>query len=125
MKSTERIGISPLTGQAAGGGVLLGIKNSVKSEAVDLTFFNINFPSIDILACKCIVSHKIFYVLSLYIPPSISFDEFELFFENLEEVDFLQAENVIIVGDFNVPNFMNQANLDRKTSIINSFINFF
>ncbi|KAJ8980525.1 hypothetical protein NQ317_008322 [Molorchus minor] len=81
---------------------------------------------LDMVACKCTTSsHTTLYVLTLYVPPSTSIEVFELLFEYLEQADFLQSKHVVIMGDFNVPNFVNQLNADSKTFVINNFMNFF
>lgn len=37
----------------------------------------------------------------------------------------MHARNLVIVGDFNTPNFVNYELYDRKSFSINNFINFF
>lgn len=111
--------------QQQGGGVLLALKNCIKSEILDVSSFDINFPAIDLLAVKCSINCKSIIVLVLYMPPSIALIDFELFFDSLEQYDILQANSVVLLGDFNVPNFVNLDPTERKTNCVMNFLNFF
>lgn len=112
------------THQTRGGGVLLALKDHIKAEVINLPYFDVNFPTIDLLACKCFLSYKTFYIIVLYIPPATTFEDFELVFESLEQLEFLQTENVIVMGDFNVPSFVNSDIVDSKTIVIKNFMYF-
>nr|CAH7712429.1 unnamed protein product [Callosobruchus chinensis] len=77
-----------------GGGVLLAVKENFKCSVVDTPIFDNQFPSIDFLCCKCHVSHMIIYFIVLYIPPSVASYDFDLFFETLEQWDFLLVKKL-------------------------------
>lgn len=107
-----------------GGGVLVAAKQHLNAEHVDLREFNSQFPSIDIVACKCLLKFKKLFIFAVYIPPSISLNELEYFFECLEQLDNVFDNKVIIFGDFNVPSF-NSPNLNsRDFCIINNFLQY-
>lgn len=112
------------THQSRGGGVLIALKSHILAEVIDVSYFDVNFTTIDLLACKCTVHYITFYILVLYIPPATTFYDFELFFESLEQLEVLQSGNVIVMGDFNVPNFVNPNIVDSKVTVIKNFINF-
>jgi hypothetical protein len=59
-----------------------------------------------VLYCVKIVvnAHRVIYVFVIYIPPS-SFEILETFFELLSTTDYVYNDNVVIMGDFNVPNY--------------------
>lgn len=108
--------------QQCGGGVLLAFKSHIKSEVLDVSLFDMNFPAIDFLAVKCSINFYSFFILALYIPPSISINEFELFFEFLEQFEILQAKNIVLLGDLNAPFFVNFDANDRKSNCVKIFL---
>lgn len=76
------------------------------------------------LLCKCALQYKTLFILLLYIPPSTSTEDFELFFESLEQLECLQTKNILILGDFNVPDFVNLNNTDTRTFCLSHFMHF-
>lgn len=111
-------------GLATGGGVLLAIDEIIQSEAVDTSYFKEQFPAIDFLVCKCLVSFRLFYVAVIYIPPSLCLEGFENFFEALENFDVFCSQKVLFMGDFNCSNFIVNDLDDRKTRSITNFLAF-
>lgn len=114
-----------VTGRRTGGGVLLAFKDHIQCSKVDTTFFSLNFPDIDLLICKCILKHKTFYVLLLYVPPSVPVETFVAFLESIEMTDLLHDKGLLVLGDFNIPDFIDSNLNDRKFTAINHFINFY
>lgn len=113
-----------LTQANKGGGVLLALKQHLNAEVVDLIEFNSQFPTIDIVACKCLLKFKKLFIFVIYIPPSVSLNELEYFLECFEQLNNVLDNKIIIFGDFNVPSF-NSANLnDRGFCIINNFMQY-
>lgn len=93
-------------GGTRGGGVLVGVSGDIMSERVDLTNFCNNIaPLIDIVCCKITFKFQVLYFFVLYIPPTITFDSFEHFLDQFTLLTAVFQSNVIIVGDFNVPDF--------------------
>lgn len=114
-----------VTNYTTGGGVLLACKDSIKSERVNLPLFESCLPSIDILCCKCIINFSTIFVFVVYVPPNTTLDNFELFFETLEQLNFVFGHHVLILGDFNVSQFVSGNINDRKASLVKDFATFF
>ena len=66
-------------GVTRGGGVLLAVNAHFHVTHLDLSFLTQEIPQIDIVGVK-LISQNVF-IFVLYIPPSISLYDFELFFE--------------------------------------------
>lgn len=80
-------------------------------------------PFIDILGCRCTLRNISVYIFVIYIAPRVTSEELEIFFEYFEQ-SIIHKENVIIMGDFNVTNFVNRDLADPKYRTLDSFINF-
>ena len=96
-----------LTGRSRGGGVLIALKESLNYSIVDTSNIKKLTPLIDIIACKCYFPNSNFILCALYIPPDVNANEVEIFTDALEL--FFLNDNIILVGDFNLPNFCNNA----------------
>ena len=57
---------------------MLALKCHIKAEVIDIPYFDLNFPTIDLIACKCSLDYKTFYILVLYIPPAITFSDLSI-----------------------------------------------
>lgn len=110
------------TGLSRGGGVLIATKSDIQFFSVDLSEFHINFPIIDIIGKKYFLQNTTFYIFTLYIPPNIIVQELEQFFEQFE-LFLCNLENVVIMGDFNVPHYIT-GDVDAKSQILRNFIEF-
>lgn len=108
------------TNKTKGGGVLLASRCTFKFHQIDLDDLLNLVPLIDVLGCKFTISNFHFNIFVIYMPPSITAVEMELFLESLEQLT-INMTNLMIIGDFNVP-FMNVEN--AKSSTLQSFINF-
>nr|CAH7715791.1 unnamed protein product [Callosobruchus chinensis] len=115
-RAHDRLGLS------TGGGVLLAMDPSLKSEVVSTTEFEDTFPEIDFILCKCNVSFHVLYIAVIYIPPHISTDNFDSFFDMLGNLEYLYSKNLIIMGDFNCAAYIENKLEDRRTSIITNWI---
>lgn len=88
----------------AGGGVLV----AVKSEFVcDLLHFSSGQVNVDEVWIKINFTFTEIYVCAVYIPPNISNHIYDIFFENLENKIIGLSNNVLIIGDFNIPGIVN------------------
>lgn len=104
-----------------GGGVLLSIKNKFNCTVLDLSRIHLHVPSVDILGVKLNSHHLTLTILVVYIPPTITFTNFSLFFDLLNELHLLGNKDVLFLGDFNVPTyFLNAAN-DNFSTVLKSF----
>lgn len=111
------------TNTTKGGGVLLAYKSDYVVQSIDLSIINQNFPFIDILGAKCTSLQTTLSIYVIYIPPHININEYEQFLELLSDVVVLQP-NLLILGDFNAPNYCKNSIIDNQTRIINNFIEF-
>nr|CAI5856671.1 unnamed protein product [Callosobruchus analis] len=80
-------------------------------------------PLIDVLGCKCKLDNINYHIYVLYIPPKVTQSELEIFLDNFEQL-LVNEENVSVLGDFNIPNYVNNNNSDPKTFTFNSFLDF-
>lgn len=92
-----------LTGRSRGGGVLVAFSNKLKFDVVDISIIHSQIPLVDIVVCKCVLSYAITTLILLYIPPDISFSDFEHLLDLLEI--FIIDCRLILIGDFNLPTF--------------------
>lgn len=109
-------------GLSRGGGVLMAYKNCLKVDTLDVSIIMNNIPKIDIVGCKLQLHSRSIFLYTVYIPPDVSALEFELFLDLLENM-ISTLDNIIILGDFNVPNFINIANNDTKSHLLQNFLN--
>lgn len=109
-----------------GGGVLLAFQSALNVQPIDFSQLHKIFPSINIVGCRCNINHFVFYTVLIYLPPSLTIEIFQFFFESLEQLEVLANKHLIILGDFNVRYFsdVNQQD-DHKVEIVNNFLNFF
>ncbi|KAJ3640833.1 hypothetical protein Zmor_027371 [Zophobas morio] len=77
-------------------------------------------PIIDIVLCRCILSNIRYLIAVVYIPPDVNCQDLEIFLNALEVL--LINENVILIGDFNVPQFSKQGGaFCPKSSVLTDF----
>lgn len=109
-----------------GGGVLIAVKNHFKSEILPTChIFASNCSEIDLLVVKVEIGNHLLHVITVYIPGDIPLETFELFFEYMEQFQFLYNGNTLIFGDFNVPRFVANDSMDSKKSVILNFMNIY
>ena len=105
------------TRRKRGGGVLLAVHNKFKVVRIELS--KPKFPSlVDVVGCKINCHSQSICILTMYVPPDIPVTDFEYFVECLENYA-LQYPNLLLIGDFNVPNFFTNANDAKTLSIKN------
>lgn len=111
-----------LIGRNTGGGVLLATSHGLEAVTYNLPAMNNLVPLIDFVICKTVSASTAIYFVLLYVPPDISFDEYELFFDALSL--HLIDKPLIILGDFNCPKFSTDLlNADRKSLALQNFMN--
>lgn len=100
---------------------MLAVKNHLKFETLELTSFSDLIPLIDIVGCKLILKLSVVYLLVVYVPPSVSYDIFEMFLDRFMLLDTINDKKIIVVGDFNIPHFNTDPN-ESKSKLMNNFI---
>lgn len=109
------------TGRKTGGGALLAINNiNIISEDIDLKKLHECVPEIDIVGSKCKFSLITVFIYVVYIPPSISIENFMIFLDLFGDI-LIQNENILILGDFNVPNYVLKTNKTKKSQLVEEF----
>lgn len=103
--------------KSRGGGVLIAVENAFITTKMNLNIFDTT-PTIDIVGCKLTNGSMNLYILNIYIPPDVTIYDFRLFFEILENL-VINIDNIIVTGDFNVPNFGSNTTDCKHESILN------
>ena len=101
-----------------GGGVLVGLSDKIKFEVMD-TPTVLLVPLIDVIICRCQFFHFKFFLVACYIPPSLDFHEYELFFDALEAI--LVDKPAILIGDFNLPGYNGSNAACSKVRLLSNF----
>nr|CAH7742969.1 unnamed protein product [Callosobruchus chinensis] len=81
-------------------------------------------PDRDYDSMECQVSHKLFYILVIYVPPAIPLATVSDFYESLMQIECIHNRDIIIMGDFNIPKFVDNNLDDGATATITDFMNF-
>nr|CAI5827926.1 unnamed protein product [Callosobruchus analis] len=103
---------------------MIAIKSCFSVSRINVAVLRSESALIDVAACKLILSRGIIIIYSIYIPPSLTVSEYELFFEAFELFNnAFSGATFIIGGDFNAPKFNNDVN-DSKVTAINNFCSF-
>jgi hypothetical protein len=109
------------TNKCQGGGVLIACKKSIISERK----FELETSLEDIWVCLRLFNLNLF-ICGVYIPPDTSAENYEIFFNNCEQHQNIFNNNVLVLGDFNLPRLPpNLSNYNSKTeqNLVN-FVNF-
>ncbi|RYA71478.1 hypothetical protein DD592_26445, partial [Enterobacter cloacae complex sp. 2DZ2F20B] len=112
-----------------GGGVLLACRREFALQPIDLTSKGYNsLRYSELLAVKCSINYFNIYVVVIYVQPKATIEEFELIFHILANITESNNHNVLIVGDFNLPDYSSNLSLpvtsNRKISSLFNFLNF-
>lgn len=105
-----------------GGGVLLAVDNKIKSQLVPLPNLRSIVQLIDFVCCKLTFDGSVVFVFTIYIPPSIPRDDVELFFDSFLSNNLIYGKSLVVLGDFNVPLFVNNDLTDSKSNILKNFM---
>ena len=109
-------------GRVRGGGVLIALLNKYSCTTVDTAMLRAVVPLIDVVISKFVLPNFVFYVVVLYIPPDVSSGDMEQFFDALGAL--IAGERILLVGDFNIPNFNTENSSCRKVAAINDLCQF-
>ena len=108
------------TGRSRGGGVLIALGSHCSVIPVDVSSVVCVSPLINIVACKCIISFRSLLLVAIYISPDLQLPLFEECFNRLE--DLTRNDNIVIIGDFNIPHFINSSLHDIKSRVCLDFL---
>ncbi|KAI5737395.1 hypothetical protein M8J76_013184 [Diaphorina citri] len=90
-------------GKSKGGGLIIAVKNNIK--ALPLTSLNQCERHIESLWVKCNI-HGQDIILSLcYFPPPVKAETMEIFADSICQIEELNGNKLICLGDFNIPIF--------------------
>ena len=107
-----------------GGGVLLAVSQSIKASICDKPICDTihilqALPFIDLLTVKITWKFRTFFVLVIYIPPQCTSENYCLFFDYLMSLYYLHGSDLIIFGDFNIPDIGQHSPLSSSTYLHN------
>ena len=92
-----------------GGGVLLAVDRSIPATICDyLNGDNFcDIPAyIDLLIVKICYNFRNFYILVIYIPPHCDSNDYTTFLNVLLSLSYFYGSQLIVLGDFNCPDFV-------------------
>lgn len=119
------------TQKKRGGGVLLALSNEFQAVQLDINYYSDKFSelySIDILVVKITLKFHYLYVIVLYIPPTCKTNDYETLVDALLSLHCMYDSDILIVGDFNIPEFNECYNTCASTNnyvAIRNLANFF
>lgn len=113
-----------VTNQKWGGGALLAVKEHIVTDSINVSGITNALPFVDVVACKCVINFSTLYVIGVYIPPGITLADFRIFIEYFEQMDCCRGENVLILGDFNLPHFNNPEAYNSQCRLMSGLIDF-
>lgn len=120
-----------------GGGVLLAVNSTLKPCQIDICSMCNTFKALiflDILCVRINFLGNTLYIIVLYIPPHTSCENYDIIFDAIESLHCIIGANILIIGDFNIPdhsanpghplskslnNFAQFLNLEQKNNILN------
>lgn len=120
------------TNTSRGGGVLIALNQKIPSTQINANsfcdIFN-NLIYIDVVVVKLKLISGFLYVLVIYVPPSTTIEEYELLFDAIESLYCIYESDLLIVGDFNIPEYVkclnNTSCVSTKFTLLDNFCNFF
>ena len=109
-----------------GGGVLLACRNFATQE-LDLQHLQTAFPSVDVLGVNLHCTAISIRIILIYAPLAMPIHVFSEFLDALLDFCNLRDEKLIILGGFNVPQFINHGTngiYGKKSSVLINAVNF-
>lgn len=108
--------------RSKGGGVLLALAHFITYKVLDTANLSDLIPLVDCLLCRCTIYSQSLVLGVIYIPPDISKNDLDIFLSALET--YLINDQFIIIGDFNLPNFISMRTVQSdKASLLHHFNN--
>lgn len=100
-----------------GGGVLLAINSSFRSSRVNIFLPDSLKAFVNFVAIQLFLNNTKLIILLLYIPPSIKINLFSKIFECFQDQSFLLKSNLLVLGDFNIPHFIEYLTLSNSNDL--------
>lgn len=110
-----------------GGGVLFAILKELNAAYINIDSICDKapvIPNIDILMVKIKINFHFLYLLVIYIPPSCKNEDYEATFELLLSLHCIYGSDLLIMGDFNIPEYLNCSQTQTSTTNFNTMQNF-
>ena len=102
-----------------GGGVLLALRTHIPVTIVDLSQLRNDLDMIEIVGCKCFLNGTFLHIFVVYFCRTPSLNELLRFCEYFED-NFNTNENFLLLGDFNIPEFI----INNDNILVNTLNNF-
>lgn len=112
--------------RSRGGGVCLAIDwalNPINLNVKSSSEFN-NLFLIDVVGAKVRLNLVTYYVFVIYIPPDISLEMYNSIFDIFSSLNVMFSGNILIIGDFNIPEYINFLNVAEQSSAVLRLNNF-
>lgn len=110
----------------SGGGVLIACNASLPAQSYNLDDINEQFPQIDIV-CVTLGLNLSLNIIGLYIPPDLNIQVYSDFLDVLSAHPSVDAGELVVIGDFNSPNYLAYVNDGcdcPRAEVINYFASF-
>lgn len=115
------------TSLTRGGGVLLAVHDKFNLSVLPLNLAEAQISHfIDILGVKVTGHYCTIYIFVIYIPPYLDSLEYEKLFDFLSTLPCVQNNDVLLLGDFNIPkyaSYLADSLPDGKMLALNNFLN--
>lgn len=122
----QRVGLS------RGGGVLLAVRKCYQPLLIEREALGVDldgFYLVDLSVVRVIMKGVAYYIIVIYIPPRTTTAEFESTMYALESLHQLLGNRILIVGDFNIPEYFDckdgTAPNTNRVQIMNNFCAFY
>jgi hypothetical protein len=95
-------------GNRRGGGVLLAVRRTIRAVCLHINELDDSrMPKhVDILLVRIFLDSCSVIICLVYIPPACRIDDYIVLFDSLMATDMLFDNNLLIIGDFNMPDFL-------------------
>ena len=83
-----------------------------------------NLSLSDIVGVKIKLSDRFLFIITLYIPPSVTCDNYDCLFDSIESIYDMYGSDILIMGDFNIPEYA-VGSFSRANNALRQFMNFY
>lgn len=112
-------------GLSRGGGALLAVRGDYKALPLDLSgSLFVNLPSVDIVGAKVALQGKTLTLICVYVPPNFTVAQYNSFFHALSSIQDIFRSHVLILGDFNLSDYVVSSSSTNPPGAILALNNF-